>query len=148
MRRLSRATRGWSERGAAAVEFALVMPILFLLVFGILQYGLYFWAHQGGSDIARDAARLSAVGEPTACADFREEIADQIDGLTGSGTTASIKRDYSTADVQVGDKVVVTVAFDSYDLQLPFLPFIDDGRVTTTAEAMVEFVPAPLSDCA
>ncbi|MFC6288450.1 TadE/TadG family type IV pilus assembly protein [Nocardioides sp. GCM10027113] len=143
-----RPRRVQTDHGAAAVEFALVVPILLLLVFGIIQYGMYFWAYQGGSDIARDAVRLSAVGDPATCTDFRNEVRGQITGLTGSGGTATITRDYdSSGDVLVGDKVTVTVSFTSFDLQLPFLPFVNNGRVTSTAEAMVEYVPAPLEDC-
>ena len=49
------------EHGAVAVEFALVLPFLLVIVFGSIQYGFYFWADQGGSDAARKAARLAAV---------------------------------------------------------------------------------------
>jgi Flp pilus assembly protein TadG len=130
------------------VEFALVVPILLLLVFGIIQYGLYFWAMQGGSDIARSAARMSAVGDPPLCSDFQAQVGDEIDSLTGTSSTATITRDYSSvSDVEVGDTVVVEVKFDSFDLQLPFLPFVDDGLVTSTAESRVDFVPSQPEEC-
>jgi Flp pilus assembly protein TadG len=130
-----------NEGGAAAVEFALLAPIVLLLVFGIIQYGLYFWADQGGSDAARDAARLSAVGKPTDCATFRSNVQDGIDQM---GNNFSINRTYTDNDgvagLSVGDTVTVTVAFDSIDLHIPFLPFIHNGRVSTTAKARVEFL--------
>ena len=146
--RRSRACSARGDRGASVVEFALLVPILLLIVFGLIQYGMYFWAMQGGSDIARSAARMSAVGDPATCAAFRADVADEIDALTGTSSTATITRDYSPdSDVTVGDTVVVEVAFDSFDLQLPFLPFVDDGRVTTTAEARVDYVPAQPEEC-
>jgi hypothetical protein len=47
------------ERGASAVEFALVAPLLFVLLFGIVDYGLYFadvvTVQQGLGDAARTA---------------------------------------------------------------------------------------------
>ena len=68
-----------TENGAAALEFALVMPLLLLLVFALIQYGVYFWAYQGGSDAARMAARSAAVGAyPKSCDDFRKQVTDAI----------------------------------------------------------------------
>jgi Flp pilus assembly protein TadG len=129
------------ERGAAAVEFALLAPIVLLLVFGIIQYGLYFWADQGGSDAGRDAARLSAVGKPTDCATFTANVTAPIDSM---GNNFDITRTYTDSDgdgqIEVGDNVTVTVTFDSIDLQIPFLPFIDHGQVSSTAKARVEYV--------
>lgn len=125
--------------------------MLLLLVFGIVQYGLYFWAVQGGSDIARSAARRAAVGDPATCATFQSAVRRDIDALTGTGTGATITRTYATTSptgsVQVGDTVTVEVAFDSFDLQLPFLPFVDDGRVATTVETRVDFVPQQPQAC-
>ena len=53
--------RRGDERGAAAVEFALVGVLLFTLLFGILQFGMWFWAWQAGGHAAREAARVAAV---------------------------------------------------------------------------------------
>lgn len=127
-----------------------MLPILLLLVFGIIQYGLYFWAMQGGSDIARQAARMSATGDPAACTDFRQSVRDDINSLTGTGSTATISRSYSTPPpgIAVGDTVTVTVSFDSFDLQLPFLPFVHDGLVSSTVESRVEYVPVQPEPCA
>jgi Flp pilus assembly protein TadG len=144
--RFTRAHR--DDTGAAAVEFAIVTPLLLLLVFGLIQYGFYFWAMQGGSAAAREAARRAAVGAPTSCTDFRSEVSANIDGIEAGGV--SITRDFdSPGPVQIGDDVTVTVVFDSYDLNIPFVPFIDDGVVTQTATARVDYVPdTSIGDCA
>ncbi|MFL6106220.1 MAG: TadE/TadG family type IV pilus assembly protein [Marmoricola sp.] len=137
-----------SERGAAAVEFALVMLPVVVLLFGLIQYGMYFWAMQGGSDIARSAARLSSVGKPTSCSDFQAAVGSDIKSL--SGTTVAIQRSYdkqSASAVQVGDTVRVTVKFRSVNLHFPFIPLVQDGMVTSTAESRVDFVPSQPEAC-
>jgi Flp pilus assembly protein TadG len=150
MGRIARRRARRDEGGAAAVEFALLAPIVLLLVFAIIQYGLYFWADQGGSDAARDAARLAAVGNPTTCAAFQSKVQSSIDNM---GDNFDITRSYSDTDgdglIEVGDTVTVTVQFDSIDLHIPFLPFIQDGRVSSTAKARVEFLNdgAPENPC-
>src|SRR5687768_5644922 len=60
-----------TESGAVALEFALVVPIFLLLVLGTIQFGIYFWAAQGGSTAAREAARRAAVGDFPTCSAFR-----------------------------------------------------------------------------
>lgn len=140
-----------AEGGAAAIEFALVMLPLLVLLFGLIQYAFYFWAMQGGSDIARSAARLSSVGKPATCAEFRDAVSAQIDNLVGTGDSATIERSYdrqSPAEVSVGDIVTVLVRFQSADLHFPFIPFIDDGMVTARAESRVDYVPDQPEGCA
>lgn len=48
--------------GASAVEFALVVPIFFSLVFGIIVYGSYFASLSIINEIAFEAARASVTG--------------------------------------------------------------------------------------
>jgi Flp pilus assembly protein TadG len=138
------------ESGAAAVEFALVMLPIVVLMFGLVQYGFYFWAMQGGSDIARSAARLSSVGRPATCAEFQTAVTAQINDLVGSGMTSSVQRSYeqqTPAEVQVGDVVSVVVRFRSPDMHFPFIPFINDGIVTARAESRVDYVPSQPESC-
>ena len=50
------------EHGAAAVEFALVAPLLILLVFGIIEFGRAWSARNVYISAAREGARVAAVG--------------------------------------------------------------------------------------
>ncbi len=50
------------ESGASTVEFALVVPILFMLLFGIIQFGIAFGNQLAITHAAREGARLAAVG--------------------------------------------------------------------------------------
>lgn len=60
-RRGSRRSRRAGERGAAVVEFALVVPILLGLVFGVMDYGFWFNESLNVRQGVREAARHGVV---------------------------------------------------------------------------------------
>jgi Flp pilus assembly protein TadG len=51
------------QQGASAVEFALIAPLLFTLLLGIIQYGSLFLIQGRMTDTARDTARRLVVGD-------------------------------------------------------------------------------------
>jgi len=50
-----------NEKGASAVEFALILPLLIMLVFGIVQFGIAFNNYITITHAAREGARIAAV---------------------------------------------------------------------------------------
>jgi Flp pilus assembly protein TadG len=62
MTNLSRSsTRRRSQEGAAAVEFALIASLLFLVLFGIIEFGRLFSELEVLNSAAREGARAAAV---------------------------------------------------------------------------------------
>lgn len=53
--------RSHKERGAALVEFALITPLLFLLIFGMIEFGLAFRDRLTVSSAVSSAARIGSV---------------------------------------------------------------------------------------
>jgi len=53
-----------ADRGATAVEFALLLPLLLLIVMGIIDFGRILNAQQTLTQAAREGARLVALGQP------------------------------------------------------------------------------------
>jgi Flp pilus assembly protein TadG len=51
-----------NDSGVAAIEFAIVAPIFFLMVFGLLAYAVYFGIVHSVQQLAADAARASVAG--------------------------------------------------------------------------------------
>jgi hypothetical protein len=68
------------ERGAVAVEFALVLPILIVLVFGIIDYGAYFSNALAVRQGVREAARAAVVDtyEQTSCGAVSGKSLDSV----------------------------------------------------------------------
>ncbi len=52
-----------SEKGAAAIEFALILPVLIVLIFGMIEFGRAYNAYLAVTHAAREGARLAAVGD-------------------------------------------------------------------------------------
>ena len=50
-----------SERGAELVEFAIVMPVLLMLVAGIVDFAFLFHSYQVTTNAAREGARLAML---------------------------------------------------------------------------------------
>jgi Flp pilus assembly protein TadG len=55
-------SRARGEEGAAAVEFALIVGVLAMLIFGMLQFGVAFFELQNLRAATREGARVGAVG--------------------------------------------------------------------------------------
>lgn len=85
-------SRNWRkdrERGAAAVEFALVLPLLLLLVFGIIDAGRMLNMQIALTQAAREGVRVAALGGSAGDAIARAEAAMfPVTGATASLTTA------------------------------------------------------------
>jgi hypothetical protein len=58
-----RADRELEDRGASAVEFALVLPLLVMLLFGIVHFGFAYNAYVTVTHAAREGARMASVGQ-------------------------------------------------------------------------------------
>lgn len=136
-----------SERGAAAVEFGLVLVPLLIIVFGLVQYGLYFWSAQSGSHTINAAARQISVGN----CDTSTELKTFVDGRLGGAATgsATVSRQYrdvdgtvladqTPANAKIGGTVRLDITFDTVNLNFPFVPFLDDPKVKRSVIARVE----------
>jgi Flp pilus assembly protein TadG len=74
-----------SERGAELIEFAVVMPILLLIVAGIIDFGMMFRTYEAVENAAREGAR---VGVLPGYADV--DVQSRVDAyLTASGLTGT-----------------------------------------------------------
>lgn len=54
-------------RGQSLTEFALIFPVLFLMIAGIIQFGLIFWAQNTLTQVVRDTGRWAATQQTTPC---------------------------------------------------------------------------------
>jgi Flp pilus assembly protein TadG len=61
----ARALRKFNNRGQALVEFALLLPLVMLILIGVVEFGRAWQAKQTLTDVAREAARMSVISDPT-----------------------------------------------------------------------------------
>ena len=89
-----------SVAGQSLVEFALVLPIFLLLVFGVIDGGRLIYTYNSLSNAARDGARVAIVNQSTsgsATCDTTQPTA----WPSGCAVAAGIGLGLTEADVQV-----------------------------------------------
>jgi len=114
------------EEGAAAVEFALIVGLLAILVFGLLEYGLAFWQVQNLRAAAREGARVAAVRGDTD--DIRAAMEEAATGSLSGGW--SYTPSTACTDDTSGDEVTITInngslsgaVQEAFEVSVPFLP--------------------------
>ena len=105
------------ERGSSATEFALILPLLTLLLFGFYEAGRMYWNYNTVQSSARDAARYAARMPMTCDSGGTGTFTDgadqaEIQNLTRTGTLDG------TGDPLVGgwtDNASVVVAITCID---------------------------------
>ncbi|HEX2159310.1 MAG TPA: TadE/TadG family type IV pilus assembly protein [Actinomycetes bacterium] len=130
------------QDGAAAVEFALLLPLLVLLLFGFIQFGIAFNTKIQATNAAREGARMAVVG---------------IDNWANVGGGVSfwqaVQQDAGLGDIDncvldTADEVggTLTVTFDyPLDLAIPFMPNPPSWQTgTATATMRIEQLSAPV----
>jgi Flp pilus assembly protein TadG len=96
------------DRGAALLEFALVLPILLAVVFGIAQFGFAFNSANDETHIANEVARYATVNENPSAKTLQEWGKSQADSNALSGQTVCIS--FPNGTHNIGDPVLVTVS--------------------------------------
>lgn len=82
--RSGRAEPRHTDRGSAAVELAIVLPVLLLLVFGVIDFGRMLNAQITLTEAAREGSRAAALGF-----DPQARITRTANGLTLAAATVT-----------------------------------------------------------
>jgi Flp pilus assembly pilin Flp len=129
------------QGGAAAVEFALLLPLLVLLLFGMIEFGLAFNTRIQATNAAREGARMAVVG-----------IGNWGDVGGGTSFWQAVRQDGGLGDIDncvlSTDGVVggtLTVTFDyPLNLAIPFMPNPPSWQTGTARATMrIEQLSAP-----
>ncbi|SFR98452.1 TadE-like protein [Agrococcus baldri] len=87
------------DTGAAAVEFALVVPLLLALTLGIIGFGHAFHVQTVLDNAARDAVRIAAIGNLPADAAAETAAQSTIAGVAIDSASASVAIAAAEVDV-------------------------------------------------
>jgi Flp pilus assembly protein TadG len=128
------------QRGQSSVEFALVLPLLLLVLFGIVEFARAFNAYNDLNQMAAAGARFAAVGRYPGDTSLKSSEAD-----TATSRNATLQVQYFLNGVlqgtcAVGDSVRVTA---SAPLTLAKVLKLTPATITLngTAEMRVERCP-------
>jgi len=133
------------QRGAVAVEFALIAPLLFMLVFAIIEFGICFLKVQSIRAAVREGGRAAAVGAPVnstgGMTGTRETTVNASTGSIPSSRMSSIQVQSSEGgrctSGNIGDDVTVRYQVPSSGdgSILVTIPFVGDIPVTPVITA-------------
>ena len=122
-----------NERGQTMTEFALILPILVVLLFGIIQFGIIFNNYVTLTDAARAGARKAAVSRQSSdpVGDCVNQVRNASSNLDQSQLTVSCSSSWSP-----GSDVTVTA---TYPYNISLLGWVvASGRLNTTMKERVE----------
>jgi Flp pilus assembly protein TadG len=140
-------TKFGPEDGASLVEFALVLPVLVLLLFGMLDFGKAFNYWIDETHLANEGARWAVVNRNPGGGSLQQYLVDQAttDELRNGGTAsvadpAEVCISFPSGTSNVGDPVLVTVSA-TYN----WLPVIglDTAQTTITGSSHMRLEALP-----
>lgn len=130
--------RKLNERGAVAVEFALLLPVLLTILFGIIEFGMIMYGREVVTNASREGARAGIVqGPPKLTTGQITTIAH--DYLTSTGINpANVTFSAVGAGLANPNTLTVTATY-RYSFLVPYIPAmtgIPNPLIITTQTVM------------
>ena len=129
-----------NNKGSAAVEFAITLPLLLLILFGIIEFSVAFFDKAVITNASREGARVGILFSPTPATDnditniVNSYISNNLINFKSSvtATTTVTRTGYNT-----GDTITVTVSYPYNYLVLPGFVSSLTSTVTLTAATVM-----------
>jgi Flp pilus assembly protein TadG len=122
-----------NQQGQSMTEFALVLPLLVILLFGVIQFGIVFNHYITLTDAVRAGARKGAVGRrlqnPNAAVE--QQVRDAATDLKEADLNVTV-----TSSWTQGSDVSVTASYP-YSINLLGI-VVKSGRMSSTTKERVE----------
>ncbi len=114
--RVLRAARTARKRGAAAIEFAIVLPIMLLMLFGIVEFGRIFTIRLSAQEAAREACRIAVLQSTQDPQDAEGPVVARITAIMNS---AGVPFSYViTPDTPANPQVTIRVTVPYNEVSL------------------------------
>jgi len=133
------------QKGVAAVEFAIILPVLMIIIFGIIEFGLLLYDKQVITNASREGARAGIVVGASRVDDAGIlAVMDRylVNHLITFGSTPSlditIDPPLPRTDMDFGDDLTVTVTYDYDFLVLPNFVTSITGVQTLVAKTVMK----------
>lgn len=110
------------ESGAVMAEFVIILPLLVILLFGIIQFGIAFNRVQALHAAAREGARLASLSQTTDV-QIQNRVTQSLNGITfNSAPATAITPAFAKPCNNRGGQTVEVLVTAQYNLSIPFLP--------------------------
>lgn len=111
------------QNGASAVEFALILPLLLLFLFGVIEWGIYFFDDHIVTNASRTGARSGIVQTSPRVqdSDITSAVLDKTGSLVTFGAENTPQVEIPAVCAARGDELAVTVSYNYSFLLLPAL---------------------------
>ncbi|MGB3346411.1 MAG: TadE family protein [Candidatus Humimicrobiia bacterium] len=120
-----------NEKGASAVEFALILPILIMLVFGIFQFGIAYNNYITITHAAREGARRAAVDlDISNLSPLKQIIIDRAYPIPLTEADIDIR---TPEGIKIGDPVEVEI---TYNITVE-IPLVGSWSIPLTSKAVM-----------
>ena len=121
-----------NRRGAAAVEFAVVAPVFFLLIFGMIEYGRLVMVQQVLTNAAREGARVGVLDNSTT-AEVNSAVNSYLTSSKINSATITVNPN-PPSSATYGNPVTVTVSVPFNQVSwLPSPMFLGGTTMTATS---------------
>jgi Flp pilus assembly protein TadG len=142
-----RIRRRGADRGAAAVEFALVTPLLLIMLFGIIDYGIWFADSISARQAVRNVARQGSVEQFGSCGGGTDlgnlvcTVKAQMNEISGTTRVTVAVAQTPVAGLGAAWAQGATLricAMTQHQALLPFVPLPNSGVTTTRVDMPIE----------